>query len=388
LIPVLIFAALGALLLATRRWDARAWWGLGGVSLLVPLGIWQAYAGAVTYTHANGVPSLRKVIVLVAALYVVAAGFATVLRGVSRWVVDRAGRPPAQQVAGLLVCAAALGLLVVGYLRSRLFGASYGKGSLGISGIRTYDEANLHRLTWFLSYPGVALAGLGVAVVALRRWSTTAWVFVAPSLVLTVVYLYHSHNSPQLMFWGRRYVPSVVPFFCAAAGLALAAVWRSRTMAMRAAALAATGGLVGFFLSQSLPVRGHEEWTGSFALSRRVAALSGGHGRTGGLFLVGRFGGSEGADKVLGAALWLERDQLAALLPATYTAADLRAYVRAFPGRPVFVVTQGDTPPPGAASVAYRVDVTTRLWQERVEPRPDHAVTVPEHATIWRVDTS
>ena len=41
--------------------------------------------------------------------------------------------------------------------------------------VRTFDELNLRRLSWFVTLPGFALFLAGVAVVALRRWRASAW---------------------------------------------------------------------------------------------------------------------------------------------------------------------------------------------------------------------
>jgi hypothetical protein len=359
--------------------------------MVAPLAAWQAYAGARIYTHVNGVPSLPKLVALVGVLFVLAALIA--VTPPLRWVADRivvaAEMPGLQTIAGVLFTGVVAVLVVAGYLRPRLFGATYGKASLGQQG-RTYDELNLHRLTFFFSYAGIAAGCAGLAVLALRRWRTETWLYLLPGVALAAVYLFHSHNSPQLMFWGRRYVPSVTPFICGCGGIVAGLLWGMRNLLTRAVAVLATLGLVGYFLTQSVPVRQHEEWTGSFALSREVAALSGGTGPTGGVFLVGTFPCCEAADKVLGAALWLERDQLAVSLGPDQVAQTVAQYVRAFPRRKVFVVAPGPQPPAGSEGLrlteVFRTDATTSLWREQLEPRPDGAVAVREAATVWRVD--
>ncbi|HVU71563.1 MAG TPA: hypothetical protein VHE83_01255 [Mycobacteriales bacterium] len=389
-IGICMIVALAALLLAVRRWDGRAWWGLAGCGIVFPLAYWQAYYGAITYTKQNGVPPRNKLMALLVVLLLIGAVLGAFAPRVGRWFTARAQDDRWQLWLGLFVSALAALLLVVGFFRSRLFGANYGKASLGIVG-RTYNEANLHRLSWFLTIPGFALAGLGLAILALRRWRAAAWVFTLPSFVLSVLYLTISKNSPQLMFWGRRYVPNVVPFICAAAGITLAVAWRTRAVWARALGAAGLVALVAFYLSQSLPIRAHEEWKNSFAISKQVAALSGGSGPTGGVFLVGGFPCCEYADKVLTTSLWLERDQLAvALGPPDGRAKFIEDYVKAFPQRKVFIIAPGPDVPEGTDGITLtqvdRIDTTTSLWLSQIQPRPTHAVTVPMQATVWRVD--
>src|SRR4029450_11758390 len=78
--------------------------------------------------------------------------------------------------------------------------------------------------------PGMALAGAGLALVALRRWVAAAWALVLPVLLVFPVYAVHAENSTRLLWWNRRFVPVVVPglVMLVAAALAAALTWDGR----------------------------------------------------------------------------------------------------------------------------------------------------------------
>ena len=91
--------------------------------------------------------------------------------------------------------------------------------------IRTYDERSLYWLSWFFTWPGLLLALAGGAALVLRRWVAHAWIVLTPVLTLLPLYLWHLHNSPYLMWWGRRFVPIMVPSLILLISVALAAAW-------------------------------------------------------------------------------------------------------------------------------------------------------------------
>src|SRR5262249_15292094 len=121
---------------------------------------------------------------------------------------------------GLLVVAVAAMLLALGFLRPRLFGADYITFRGGIRG-RSYDDQIMARLSWFISVPGFALMLIGVAVVSLRRWGGALWIPAAPLLLIFPVYAYKPRNSTRLLWWPRRYVPTVLPLVLLMIALAL-----------------------------------------------------------------------------------------------------------------------------------------------------------------------
>ena len=393
LLLALLSVGAGAALLATRRWDARATWFAAGLAVVVPHALLQAYDIALNYSNANAIPSLATVAAVVAGCFALAA----VLRVLPlRRLVGLLEGRRTQVVVGVLVVAAAGGLLTLGYLRPRLFGEAYFdyNGRL----IRSYDEQILARLTWFVSLPGFAIMLAGVAVVALRRWRAAVWTVVLPTLLLLPLYGYTARNSTRMLWWARRYVPTVLPGIVVLVALALAFffVWRYRDRLLtRIPAVLALAGLVGFFLTQSLPLRAHDEWKGSFEVSERIAALSGDEP---GLFLWEYDQGCcAGVTRLFATPVWLQHGQLSGLLPTdAVQAADAGArsrlldrYVDRFPDRPVFVVADAGQLPagidPATVEPVLSLSTTLPMWEESDLERPDEAREVPVEVSVWRV---
>jgi hypothetical protein len=272
LLLMIAAVAIGAVWMS-RRADGEAAWGAAGVGLVLPYALWQSYAAARAYTLGNGVPDLRTTLGLLVFVAVVAVAGRLLFRRVTAWVLDRGERPRTQLVLGLGVCALYAGLIVLGFLRPRLFGEDfvlYG----GVRRIRSYDEQNMRRLSWFFTLPGIALMWAGIAVVALRRWRAAAWAVILPTLFLAPIFLHAARNSTRLMWSVRRYVSNVVPglviLMALALGFALVWRWKGRRV-LAIPAVAVTAALVATFLSQSLPVRRHDEWGGSFGVSEAVS---------------------------------------------------------------------------------------------------------------------
>ena len=396
LLLVLLLVGLGAVLLATGRWDGRATWGAAGLAVVTPHALLQAYDLAAAYSAANRIPSLPVVAAVVAACL----GLGLLLRRLPASPLARLqamleGRRT-QIAVGLVVVAAAGGSIALGFLRPRLFGADLFdyNGRL----VRSYDEQILRRLSWFLTLPGFALMLGGLAVGALRRWRAAVWAVVLPTLVLFPLYGYTASNSTRLMWWTRRYVPTVLPGIVVLIALALAflVVWRWHGRRVTALpAVAALAALVAVFLSQSLPLRAHDEFRGSFALTADIAALS---EEQDGVYLWELDQGCcFGPTRLLATPVWLQHGELSALLPGDAAlAADAGArnrlldrYAARFPDSPLFVVADGGELPAGIdpARVQRVLDrqVVLPVWEESDVERPDEAVEVPVHVTVWRV---
>lgn len=392
LLLVALSVALGCALLATRRWDGRATWYAAGLAIVTPHALIQAYDLALNYSKANSIPPLSVVAVGTVVGFALAAGLClTPLHRVADGLRDRR----VQVVLGLLVLGGAAGLMALGYLRPRLFGEDFFdyNGRL----IRSYDEQIMSRLTWFFSLPGFALMLAGVAVAGLRRWRAAVWTVVLPSLMLFAVYGYTAKNSTRLLWWTRRYVPTVLPGIAILLALALAffLVWRYRGKLVTAvpAALALVG-LLAFFLSQSLPLREHDEWKGSFALSQEIADLA--QGEDGVYLWEPEQGCCASVTQLLAVPVWLQHGQLSALLWSSAAMdtgltrdGQIAAYAEQFDGRPVFVVgDKGELPAgidPSTVEPVLDVETTLPMWEESDDERPDEAREIPVHVSVWHV---
>jgi hypothetical protein len=385
LLLLLLAVAVGCALLVAGRFDARAGWFAAGLAVTLPYGFLQAYVLARRYTLANHVPDLPAVMAVVVGGLALALLTRRAAPQVGRWCARLLTRRVQLWVGGAVVAAAAL-LLVLGFLRPWLFGPVYAV----VAGrrTRTYDEASLIRLSWFLTVPGFALALGGFALVALRRWRAEAWTLVLPAACLLPLYAYRAEVSSRLLWWTRRYVPTVLPGLVVMAavalgvGLTLAAGPGRLRWPVRLAAAAAATLLLVVFLGQSLPLRHHQEHGGSFEAIQRIARAAGDRQ---GIFLWPQTGGLSS----FGSSVWLQQGQVGALLPERPDLAYVRSFVRGFPGQPVFLVVGGDRPPRGYAGVGLRrVDRFTYrmpVWQETYETRPSSAREVPVPLSIWQV---
>ena len=227
LLLLLLACGVGCALLVTGRFDARAGWFAAGLAITLPYGFFQAYVLARRYTLANLVPDLPVVLAAIVGALAVAVLLRRAAPDLGAWAVRWLERRRLQRTLGAAVVAAAALLLVVGFLRPWLFEPVY----TVVNGrqVRTYDEASLIRLSWFLTVPAFGLALGGLALVALRRWRAAAWTLVLPVLLLLPLYAYRAAISTRLLWWTRRFVPVILPGLlvlvavAVAAGLTLAA---------------------------------------------------------------------------------------------------------------------------------------------------------------------
>jgi hypothetical protein len=391
LLLLLLACGVGCALLATRRFDARAGWFAAGLAITMPYGLFQAYVLARRYTLTNHVPDFPVVLTALVGGLALAVLLGRVAPGVGRWGVGQLQRRRVQLVLGAAVVGAAAVLLVLGFLRPWLFEPVY----TVVNGrrARTYDEASLIRLSWFLTVPAFGLALGGLALVTLRRWRAAAWALALPVLCLLPLYAYRAAISTRLLWWTRRFVPVVLPGLVVlvavalAAGLVVAASsgrWRRVVQAGSALALAS---LLAVFLSQSLPLRRHQEHGGSFETVQRIARAAG--GRQGVFLWQQASGGLYEISYLLGGPVWLQQGQVSALLPRRPSPAYVQSFVRGFPGQPVFLVTPGHAPPRDYASLGLRgVDRITYVmpvWEETYETRPSSSRGAPLRFSIWQV---
>jgi len=389
LIVLLAVAGLAALWVL-RRFDARAGWFAVGLAVVLPYGLWQAYGPAGRYTLANDIPGLATMLGLLGACVLGALVLRRPLAGLVDRVTARVEEAGTQRRLGLLATGGMLALFALGVVRP-LFGPDY--FYYGSRLTRSYDELNLHRLSWFFSWPGLLLLVAGVAVLALRRWSAPAWLVTVPTVGLLVLYAWHARNSPYFMWVGRRFVSTVLPGMVLLIAVALAAIWASRWRGRARVGVPAFALLLAFLaavqLNQSLPLRSHDEWGGSYGVNRAVAALSGDQR---GIYLWAPAKACCVAPQLLFApTVWLVSDQDSALLPrATPRVAPyVRRYLQTFPDRPVFLVYEAGTAPPPlpgmTTTVSGRFAGTMPHWVESSISRPASARQIPYDFTVYRV---
>ena len=390
LLLVLLAVAAGCALIVTGRFDARAGWFAAGLAVTLPHGFYQAYVTARRYTLTNNVPDLPVLLVAVVG----ALALALLLRRIAPSTGHRASallqRRRVQWGIGIAVAGVAALLLLLGFLRPWLFGPVYADGQG--RPFRTYDEATLIRLSWFLTLPGFGLALLGLAVVALRRWRAAAWALVLPAICLLPLYAYRAEVAARLMWWTRRFVPVIVPgvvvLMAAAlgAGVAFAASPARLRWPVRVVSAVAAAFLLAVFASQSLPLRHHQEHGGSFEVTRRIARAAGDRQ---GVFLWEQSSSLYDVAYMLGGPVWLQQGQVSALLPRTPSPGYVRSFVGGFPGQPVFLVTRGHAIPRGYAGLglraADRITYVMPVWEETYTSRPDSAVGVPLRFSLWQV---
>ena len=376
-----------------RRFDARAGWFAVALAVILPYGLWQAYGPAGAYTLAAEIPSLRTMLALIGMCVAGALVLRRPLAGLVDRVDARVAQPRTQRRLGLIATAGTVALFALGVARP-LFGPDY--FYYGVRLTRSFDEQNLHRLSWFFTWTGLVLMVVGVGYVALRRWSAPAWLVTVPTLGLLVLYTWHARNSPYFMWVGRRFVSSVLPGMVLLIALALAGIWVARLRGRIRIGVPVAAVLLAFLgvvqLSQSLPLRSHDEWSGSYGVNRSLAALSGDQR---GVYLWAPAAACCTAPQTLfGPTVWLVEDEDSALLPR---AADkigpyLRRYVETFPDRPVFVVYEAGTEPPAMPGLtttpAGRFAGTMPHWVESSVSRPDRAQQIPYDFTVYRVTPS
>jgi hypothetical protein len=392
LLLILLAVGVGCVLIVSGRFDACATWFAVGLAATLPYGFYQAYASARRYTVTNKVPDLPVVLAIILGALAIAVLLRRVAPAGGRSAWDLLERRHVQRRLGMAVVGVAAFLLVLGFLRPWLFGPVW--GDFRGRPVRTYDEATLIRLSWFLTLPGFGLALAGLSLVALRRWRASAWALILPTLCLLPVYAYRAEVSARLMWWTRRFLPVVLPglvvliAFALAAGLGMVSGPRRLRWPVRAGTAVAAGFLLVVFAGQSIPLRHHQEHGGSFETVQRIASAAGGRQ---GVFLWEHSPSLYDVAYLFGGPVWLQQGQICALLPRRPDPAYVQSFVHGFPGQPVLLVTRGHDRPKAYASLGLRaVDHVTYVmpvWRETYTTRPSDAVGVPLEFTIWQVGT-
>jgi hypothetical protein len=389
ILVVLIAWAMLAALVAARRFEARAGWFTVGLVALLPYGFYQAYHLAKTYTLVNGIPRFRTVLELMAGLAIVAAVLAW-QGALVRAMVDWSARRRVRLTLGVVFVAFCAAAMIVGFLRPKIFGRDYSHG------VRTFDEISLVRLSWFFSLTGLALLGAGIVWIAMRRWRLENWIVALTALPLLAVYCWHVRNSPYLMWDFRRFVTTVVPGMAVliGAGVAWCAWLISRYLPKAVAVIGVVAvvlGLSSFYLSESWPLRHHNENGGSLQVVQSIAALSGDHQ---GVYVWDESGACCARPSLLfGGSLLTIGGEASALAPpdSAELTALLTYYVSHFGanGQPVFYILGGA---PHAVSIpglsltpASHLAGSLPHWAETVISRPKSSTDYQYDFTVYRV---
>ena len=394
---VLLAIGVGGVIYALGRWDRRATWFAVGMALPLPTAIYQAFWAAEIYSEVNSVPSLPKLVGVVLLVVVGAVVGRRLLSGRLSDQVRRVSEPVAlrraEYTVGIALVAVYGLLLILGWFRPTLLGEDFFLAQ-GVTKERSYDEINLLRLSWFFTPFGLIVMWAGLCVVALRRWNATIWALVVPGLVLLPIYVWNARVSPQLMWWGRRFVPVVIVAVVALIAIALAWTFTRRgrwRLEAAAASLVALAVLLSFQLSQSWTLREHREFGGSIGLIERISAQADGEQE---LFIwVGEYRGLYRMSRNLGGPLWFIEDQLSVILDEPRNPNDLpenliEDYAAEFPDKRVFLIGEGDDPPPGFDAARLtpldRIVGTMPLWDQPVLelPRDPHP-GLPINLSIW-----
>jgi hypothetical protein len=387
-IVVVGLAAIGlALLWALDRIDGRATAFAVGLAPLLLFATYEAYGRGSRYAGAQeGLPSFAQAMAG-AVLLVLAAVALRLVTARGPAVVERARALDADRVLAVLgyglVGLFAL-FLAVAWFRHRLFGANYRINKAG-DRTRGFDELNLRRLAIFLTPLALAAAVGALLVGVRRRWDAARWVLVLPGLLIAPVLIWEPHIAPDLMWWGRRYLPMVVPTLLVLVGVAAALLWERRGSAqslVRIGTAVVVLALGAYMLRQSSDLWGHEEFGGSLEVIDQLDAVAGGED----VAFVWYPGSTQVTNFAMTPFTWLGLPALTG--SPRPTPEGLLALQRALGDRPLYLVADGDEPPPGMASVLEEErHIVTEMgeFEHSFESRPRTNRPIPVDLTVWRL---
>jgi hypothetical protein len=390
---VLITAGAVAIVIAAGRADVRVATLMGGLALTLPFAMWNAYVARDIYSDANSVPGP---VMLVGAI---------VLMLVAGWIARRAlvalgGRFPGAQLddpaqllarwripigAVLSLCFGAV--FVILFFRRNLFGEHYGYSHFTGSVVRSFDEVNMEWLSWFVTIRGLVLMWLGLCLVLLQRWRASLFALVGTGVILLPLYLYDSRVSMRLMWWVRRFIPSLLPVIVILMAIALGWALTRRLKIVKVAGAVVLATLLVEYGRMSIPLRDHDEMAGSWDISAAIAA----NARSGqAVFLFPQpASGIFDPERDAPAIVWFVFDQVAARLPPDYDVGVVDAYQEAFPELPVFVVAPGEQLPSELPAERFTRSGTVVddlvVWEESLSERPDDEVRMQWGLSVWRL---
>jgi 4-amino-4-deoxy-L-arabinose transferase-like glycosyltransferase len=378
-------------LAGTGRFDRRAAWFTIGLAVTLVHAFVQAYHLVPGYTTEQGVPGEGLLggalaVLLLLGIVLHRALDSGRLRAVDAFVA-RAREPRWQRRAGIAVVA--LAVLVVAFNLARPLWSGDRPLDPNLAGSDGYYNARgMLRLSWFLTPLGVLLSLAGLAVVAARRWSFRRWIVVVPALVLVPIYLWNAHVDVRLMWWTRRFVPVALPGLLLLAGCALGALGGARRAGLRVVGALAAVALVGWWVSMSWPLRDHDELRGSFLVHQAVVDVAGNAPAAWLWSKAGTPPGVDGSGNAFAGSMLLRRGDPVALVDEGRAGAGADAFAELFPDRRLFVVADGDEPPPeleGRVRAVTSIAVDLPIWETTYDRRPTKAGVLPYRFTVWRV---
>lgn len=364
-----------------------------GIVLPLPLAVWQAYGPAAGYSRANGVPSRWIVFALLA---VAVAGPLLVRRMIPSVITALRATPVAVRSALRWVVGTALVAgSVVAVRRPLWFGEDYfvRNGER----IRSYDEESLWRLSWFFGWPALALALVGALWAVAVRPTRDRVVVGAVSLAFIALFLVQARNSPQLMWWGRRFVPVAVPGLAIFIGLSVPALTACVARVthllpdrvVRPVVVAFVLLAVAVGARHSFVLIGHDERAGSLTTVQRVAAVADGAPA---VFLWERGTCCSDPSYLFGGALTVVGGVDSALLPddESLRAGFVRAVSNAAPSAIVYVVSDRDLSGSMGADIELveveRISGAVPMLEERNDRRPEIITPIVFDMRVFRVD--
>ena len=385
LYPLLAGVIVLAAVAAAGRWNPTATAFTAGLAPLVVPGLYQVYDRNAAYaTNQRGLVSLPLLVVALVGLAGVALAGAW-LRANHEAVRDRlvwATGPGARRALAAVVAVGLALYLVFSWFRPELLGEQMRPNKQG-EVTRGYDELNLRRLSWFLTVPGLVLAW-GAVVAAVRRpWSWLHWFLFGPALGVFVVLVWDPRIAPPLMWWGRRFVPVVLPALLLLVGAAVAALLgrqgRYRPAAVGAGVVLVAAMAIGM-LVRTVPLWSHEEFAGSARVIDQLRDNVTGDDAV----LIWEQQAAGYNEFGVSSFMWHDVPTLTG--PVQVTAETVAPYAEAVRSDNVYVMTEG---PLSDGESAYLTEVqritgTMERWARERESVPDESVTVPYDLTLSR----
>ncbi len=378
--------ALVAITIVVAGADRRVVAGVTGAAVTLPYALYNAYALEANYVRVNGVPPIE----ILLAFSLLALGGGVALRWLilresgGRIVDDLRRRLDGRVLGGVIIGCLAIGG-IVSWNRQAWFGRTFGE--FAGRPTPTYNERNLHWMSYFITRPGLILVVCGVAVLAFsKHWNPKAWILLGPGLLLLPIYIYEAKISARLMWWVRRFIPVVVPALMVTLAVVVVFLLTRRSRAVVAVGVLTCAALLLEFVTTSLPIRTHREFAGSYSLAEDISEATAGAG----IVLVTGGGGIVGSTRNLPSVSWM-----IAGTPSTYLPNDVSEYDTFVSGwdaatdGPVFLFSEDlESLPEGLDPLDWEPDLTIErqfpLWHETSGQRPRFTTPASQHVALWR----